>query len=90
MIQLESIEPKVSVLQANAQLTQKGECWTWNQRLIRGLGLIPTRSNIFLLDFFCFHVVKPLIPILALLPILFSLRKTLMFPKSISNNVNNL
>ena len=25
-------EPKVSVLQANAKLVKKGECWTWNQR----------------------------------------------------------
>ena len=25
-------EPKISVLQANAKLAQKGECWTWNQR----------------------------------------------------------
>ena len=25
------------MLQANAQLVQKGECWTWNQRLIRVL-----------------------------------------------------
>ena len=33
-------EPKVSVLQANAQLAQKGDCWTWNQRLIRGPGSI--------------------------------------------------
>ena len=24
-------ETKVSVLQANAKLVQKGECWTWNQ-----------------------------------------------------------
>ena len=35
------------VLKANAKLAQKGECWTWNQRLIRGLGSIPTRGNIF-------------------------------------------
>ena len=25
-------EPKLSVLQANARLAQKGEYWTWNQR----------------------------------------------------------
>ena len=25
-------EPEVSVLQANAKLAKKGECWTWNQR----------------------------------------------------------
>ena len=35
--------PKV----AHASLFQKGECWTWNQKLIRGLGSIPTRGNIF-------------------------------------------
>ena len=23
---------KASILQANAKLAQKGECWTWNQR----------------------------------------------------------
>ena len=28
------MEPKVSVSQANAQLAQKGECWTWNHRLL--------------------------------------------------------
>ena len=32
---------------AHARLVQKGECWTWNQRLIRGLGSIPTRGNKF-------------------------------------------
>ena len=42
-------EPKISVLQANAKLVQKGECWTWNQRLIRGPGSIPTGCNIWLL-----------------------------------------
>ena len=31
------------MLQANAQLVQKGECWTWNQRLIRDPGSFPTR-----------------------------------------------
>ena len=35
---------------------------------MRGLGSIPTGGNILSLDFF--HVVKPLMPILALLPIL--------------------
>ena len=45
-------EPKVSVLQANAQLAQKGECWTWNQRFMRGVHSIPTGGNILSLDFF--------------------------------------
>ena len=49
-------EPKVSVLQANAQLVQKGECWTLNQRFMRGLGSILTGGNILSLDFFCFVV----------------------------------
>ena len=36
MIKLKSIETeykksKVSVLQANVNLVQKGECWTWNR-----------------------------------------------------------
>ena len=35
-----------------------------------GQGSCPTMGNILLLDFFCFHVVKPLILILALLPML--------------------
>ena len=36
--------------------------------VMRGLGSIPTRGNILSLDFF--HIVKPLIPILALWPVL--------------------
>ena len=38
-------EPKVSVLQANTKLAQKGECWT---------GSVLIRDNILLLDFFVF------------------------------------
>ena len=53
-------EAKVSVLQANAQLAQKGECW--NQRSIRGPGSILAGGNIL-----------PLMPILAILPISSSL-----------------
>ena len=36
---------------------QKGACWTWNQRLIRGPCLILTRGNILLLEIFfvAFH-----------------------------------
>ena len=44
-------EPKVSVLQTNAKLVQRGEFWTWNQRLIRGLGSIPIGGNILSLEF---------------------------------------
>ena len=36
---------------------------------MRGPGSIPTGGNILSLDFFHIHVVKPLMPILALLPI---------------------
>ena len=32
-------------------LAQKGECWTWSQRLIPGPGSIPTGGNILLLEF---------------------------------------
>ena len=48
-------EPKVSVLQANDKLVKKGECLTWNQRLIRGLVSIPTGGNILLLEFLFSH-----------------------------------
>ena len=46
------MEPKVSVLQVNAQLTQKGESWTWNQKFMRGPGSILTGGNILSLDSF--------------------------------------
>ena len=58
-------EPKVSVLQANAKLVKKGVLDLESE--VQGFN--THRSNILLLDFFCFHVVKPLMPILALLPI---------------------
>ena len=67
-------EPKVSVLQANGNLVQKGENWTWESEVMIGLGSIPTGGNILSLNFF--HVVKLLMPIMALLPILYSLWKT--------------
>ena len=54
---------------AHASLAQKGgECWTWNQRLIRGLGSILTGGNILLLEFLFSrsHVVKPLMSLLAI------------------------
>ena len=58
------------VLQANAQLAQKGERWIWNQRFMRHRGSILSGGNILSLDFFCFHIVNPLMRILALLPML--------------------
>ena len=42
---------------------------------MRGLGSIPTGGNILSLDFVCFHVVKSLMPIFALLPTLFNYEK---------------
>ena len=52
-------EPKASVLQVNAHLTQKGEWWTWNQRFATGQGSIPTRGNIhFVTEFFLFSCSK--------------------------------
>ena len=30
---------------AHVRLAQKRQCWTWNQKLIRGLGSIPTRCK---------------------------------------------
>ena len=41
---------------------------------MRGSGSIPTGDNIFHW-IFCFHIVKPMLPILALLPTLFNYGK---------------
>ena len=43
--------------------------------VMSGPGSIPTGGNIFHWIFFCFHIVKPLMPILALFPILFNYEK---------------
>ena len=51
---------KVSNLQANAKLAQKGEHQT---RMAEVPNLILTAGNIFSLDFFSFHVGKPLMAI---------------------------
>ena len=59
-------EPQVSVLQANAKLVQRGECWTWNQR---------SRGSTFCHWHFCFHIVKHIMSILALLPTLYNMEK---------------
>ena len=56
-------KPKVSVLQANVNLVQKGECWTWNQKLWEARVLFPLGVT-FLTGFFWFHVAKPLMPVL--------------------------
>ena len=57
-------EPK-----ANVNLVQRGECWTCNQRLWEAWILFPLGVTFFIGPFY-FHVVKPLMPILALLPFL--------------------
>ena len=67
-------EPKVSVLQANVNLVQKRKCWTWNQRLWEARVLFPLRVAFFT-GYFSFHVVNPLMPMLALLAISSSLWK---------------
>ena len=60
------MEPKVSVLlyKQNTKLVQKGACWTWNQRLWKAQVLSHWGQH-FVTGFFCFHTVKPLMPILA-------------------------
>ena len=42
---------KQEIKVADAKLAQKGECWTWNQRPIRGVGSVITGDNILLLNF---------------------------------------
>ena len=53
---------------------------------MRGPGSIGTGGNILSLDFFCFHVVNPLKPILALLPMLCVCEKS-DWKISLMNNV---
>ena len=55
----------VLALQANAKLVQKGECSAWKPRPVVQF----SQKVIFYHLFFCFHAVKPQMPILALLPI---------------------
>ena len=50
------------------KLDEIGKMLDLESEVMTGPGSIPTRGNILPLDFF--HVVKPLVPILALLPIL--------------------
>ena len=59
-------EPKVSVLQANVKLVQKGLCWTWNQRPREAQLLFPLEVT-FYHWIFCFQAVKTKMPILAFL-----------------------
>ena len=54
-------EPKVLVLQPNAKLVQKRECWNWNHR---SRDSILTGSNIVLLEFF--YVVLALLAMLCI------------------------
>ena len=50
-------EPKDSVLQANVNLVQKGECWTWNQWFWEAWVLFQL-GVIFFTGFFCFHAFR--------------------------------
>ena len=56
--------PKVSVLLANVKLVQKESIGHG----IRDPGFNPHWGEHFITDFFCFHVVKFLMPILPMLP----------------------
>ena len=60
-------EPKVAVLQANVNLVQKEECWTWDQKLWEAWVLFLVGVTIFTRFFFVFYIVKPLLPILPFL-----------------------
>ena len=72
-------EPKVSLL----TLSVTSKCQVSSERRLLDLesevpGSILTEDNILLLNFFCFHIVKPLMSILELLPISSSLSNTLL------------
>ena len=66
--------PKVLFYRQMPKLAQKGDSWTWSQRYWVQSSLEAT----FFTGFFCFHAVKPLMAVLALLPISPSLWKTLL------------
>ena len=55
-------ESEVSVLQANAKVAQKRECQTWNHMCQVQSSLEVTFCHSIV---FCFHIVKPMMPILA-------------------------
>ena len=55
-------------LSSTCQVSVERKVLDSESEVMRGLGSIPTRDNILSLDYF--HIVKPLMPILALLPML--------------------
>ena len=62
------IEPGSLITSDSCQVSVERIVLDLESEVMRGLGSIPTRDNLLSLDFF--HVIKPLMPILALLPIL--------------------
>ena len=77
MTQLESMEHdyiRILKSQFYKQVGVERRVLELESEVARASGSIPTRGNILLLDFlFSHHVVKSLVPIFALLPILFGL-----------------
>ena len=63
------------LLSSTCQVSVERRVLDLESEVIRGPGSIPTGGNIFHWIFFCFHVVKPLMPILALLATLFNYEK---------------
>ena len=68
-----------STCQASEDRVGLGRELDLESEVMRDLGSIPTGGNIFHWIFFCFHVVKILLPILALLPFLCILKKVYIY-----------
>ena len=60
------------LLSSTYQVSLERIVFDMESEVMRGPGTLPKRGNIFHWIFFCFHIVKPLMPILALLPTLFN------------------
>ena len=71
------------LLSSTCQVSPERIVLDLESEVMRGPGSILPGGNIFSLDFFCFHVVKPLMPILALLP-------TFLITKKNSNAIDFL
>ena len=79
MIQLELKEHDyIRNLNVKCQVSVERIVLDLQSEFMIGLCSIPTGGNIFT-RFFCFHVVKPLLPIVALFAILVLFEKSLMF-----------
>ena len=66
------------LLSSTCQVSQERIVLDLESGVMRGPGSIPTGRNILSLDFFGYHIAKFVMPILALLPILFNCEKTRM------------